>query len=91
VVDDWTTSADVEATKPEPDLVVAAVEKAGGGAAVMVGDSTWDCESAKRAGLKTVGVLMGGFSEQELLDAGAVRVFRSLVELRESLADTPFA
>ena len=38
------------ATKPEPDLVAAAVEKAGGGDAVMLGDSTWDCESAKRAG-----------------------------------------
>jgi HAD superfamily hydrolase (TIGR01509 family) len=91
LVDGWTTSADVERTKPQPDLVAAAVEKAGGGKAVMVGDSTWDCESAKRAGLETVGVLMGGFSEKELLDAGAKCVFRSLVELRESLADTPFA
>jgi HAD superfamily hydrolase (TIGR01509 family) len=91
VVDGWTTSADVEATKPEPDLVAAAVEKAGGGKAVMVGDSTWDCESAKRAGLKSVGVLMGGFSERELLDAGAERVYDSLVALRENLADTPLA
>jgi HAD superfamily hydrolase (TIGR01509 family) len=89
IVDGWTTSADVERTKPEPDLVAAAVEKAEGGPAVMVGDSTWDCESAKRAGLETVGVLMGGFSEQELLDSGAVRVFHSLAELRENLADTP--
>ncbi len=91
VVDGWTTSADVEATKPEPDLVAAAVEKAGGGKAVMVGDSTWDCESAKRAGLKSVGVLMGGFSERELLDAGAERVFDSLVALRQNLEDTPLA
>jgi HAD superfamily hydrolase (TIGR01509 family) len=90
IVDGWTTSADVERTKPEPDLVAAAVEKAGGGDAVMLGDSTWDCESAKRAGLETVGVLMGGFSERELLDAGAKCVFHSLVELRESMEDTPF-
>jgi HAD superfamily hydrolase (TIGR01509 family) len=90
IVDGWTTSADVERTKPEPDLVAAAVEKAGGGEAVMLGDSTWDCESAKRAGLETVGVLMGGFSEQELLEAGAKCVFRSLVELREGLENTPF-
>jgi HAD superfamily hydrolase (TIGR01509 family) len=91
VVDGWTTSADVQATKPEPDLVAAAVEKAGGGKAVMVGDSTWDCESAKRAGLKTIGVLMGGFSEAELLDAGAACVFDSLVALRENLVRTPLA
>jgi HAD superfamily hydrolase (TIGR01549 family) len=90
IVDGWTTSADVQATKPEPDLVAAAVEKAGGGKAIMLGDSTWDCESAKRAGVPTVGVLMGGFSEQELLDAGAACVFSSLGELRENLADTPF-
>ncbi len=89
VVDGWTTSGDVEATKPEPDLVAAAVEKAGGGEAVMVGDSTWDCESAKRAGLATIGVLMGGFSERELLDAGAACVFESLVELRRNVARTP--
>jgi HAD superfamily hydrolase (TIGR01509 family) len=89
LVDGWTTSGDVEQTKPEPDLVAAAVEKAGGGKAVMVGDSAWDCESAKRAGLKTIGVLMGGFSEQELLDAGAACVFDSLAALRRDLAETP--
>ena len=90
LVDGWTTSADVQSTKPEPDLVAAAIEKAGGGEAVMVGDSTWDCESARRAGVQTLGVLMGGFSERELLDAGAERVFESLVELREQLGATPF-
>jgi HAD superfamily hydrolase (TIGR01509 family) len=87
----WTDSGDVERTKPEPDLVRAAVEKAGGGPAVMVGDSTWDCEAAKRAGLETVGVLTGGFSEAELREAGAACVFRSLGELRAGLAGTPFA
>jgi HAD superfamily hydrolase (TIGR01549 family) len=89
VVDGWTTSADVKATKPEPDLVVAAVEKAGGGDAVMVGDSTFDCEAAKRAGLETVAVLTGGFSEQELREAGASMVFGSIEELRSSLDETP--
>ena len=71
LADDWTTSEDVESTKPEPDLVVAAIEKAGGGPAVMVGDSVFDCEAARRAGVDTLAVLTGGFSEQELLDAGA--------------------
>jgi HAD superfamily hydrolase (TIGR01509 family) len=91
LVDDWTTSADVEATKPEPDLIQAAVEKAGGGDAVMVGDSTWDCEAAKRAGLATVAVLTGGFSEAELREAGAVAVYFSIDDLRESVDETPLA
>jgi HAD superfamily hydrolase (TIGR01549 family) len=89
LADGWTTSDDVDSTKPEPDLVEAAVEKAGGGDAVMVGDSTFDCEAAKRAGLETVAVMTGGFSEQELRDAGAVAVFESITALRESLDDTP--
>ena len=89
--DGWTTSADVQATKPEPDLVVAAVEKAGGGDAVMVGDSTWDCEAAKRAGLDTIAVLTGGFSEAELRAAGALVVYSSIEELRDSLDETPLA
>src|SRR3954470_12434259 len=86
LADDATSSADVEATKPEPDLVKAAIEKAGQDDAVMVGDSTWDCEAAKRAGIETVAVLTGGFSEQELRDAGASVVFDSIVELREKIA-----
>jgi HAD superfamily hydrolase (TIGR01509 family) len=89
LADGWTTSGDVEQTKPEPDLVAAAVEKAGGGPAVMVGDSTWDCEAAKRAGLETVGVLTGGFSDRELLEAGAALVMTSLPDLCERLGETP--
>ena len=91
LADDWTTSADVEATKPEPDLVKAAMEKAGDEDAVMVGDTTWDCEAAKRAGIQTIAVLTGGFSEAELRDAGAVAVFHSIEELREAFDDTPLA
>jgi HAD superfamily hydrolase (TIGR01549 family) len=91
LADDWTMSDDVEQTKPAPDLVQAAVEKAGGGPAVMVGDSVWDCEAAKRAGVPTVAVLTGGFSEQELRAAGAAAVFERLVELRANLASTPLS
>jgi HAD superfamily hydrolase (TIGR01549 family) len=91
LADDWTHSGDVERTKPEPDLVAAAVDKAGGGPAVMVGDSTFDCEAAKRAGLPTVAVLTGGFSEAELRDAGAECVFSSLSELLAHLGDTPLS
>ena len=89
IVDGWTTAADVERTKPHPDLVAAAKEKAGGGDAVMVGDSTWDCEAAKRCGVATIALLTGGFSEQELCDAGASAVFESLESLLERLDETP--
>jgi HAD superfamily hydrolase (TIGR01509 family) len=91
-ISDYTTSADVEATKPEPDLVKAAIEKAGDvDAAVLVGDSTWDVEAAKRAGIESIGLLCGGFSETELREAGAVAVFTDPAELLEHLAETPLA
>lgn len=83
LVDGWTTSADVEATKPEPDLVHAALEKADDdNPSVMVGDSVWDVEAAKRAGLPTLAVLTGGFSADELREAGASQVVESISDLR---------
>jgi HAD superfamily hydrolase (TIGR01549 family) len=84
-----TSSGDVETTKPAPDLVAVAMQKAGELSAVMVGDSNWDVEAAARADVKTIAVLTGGFSEAELRDAGAVDVFESLVELRAQLDATP--
>jgi HAD superfamily hydrolase (TIGR01509 family) len=84
LVDGWTTAADVERTKPHPDLIRAALEKAGGErAAVLVGDSTWDVKAAEAAGIPTLAVLTGGFSEDELLEAGAAEVVMSIAELRD--------
>ena len=91
LADEWTSSGDVERTKPHPDLVEAALEKAGGGEALMIGDSVWDCEAAKRAGIPSVAVLTGGFSEQELTEAGAARVFDSIGSLLESLSELPLS
>jgi HAD superfamily hydrolase (TIGR01509 family) len=91
LADEWTSSADVDATKPDPDLVRTALERVGGGDAVVVGDSTWDCEAAGRAGLPAVGLLTGGFGEAELRGAGASDVFASLDALREGLERTPLA
>jgi HAD superfamily hydrolase (TIGR01549 family) len=91
LADAWTTSADVEDTKPAPDLVKAALDKSDSKDAVMVGDTTWDIEAAKRADVPTIAVLTGGFGEAELLEAGAVCVFESIDELRERLDDTPLA
>jgi HAD superfamily hydrolase (TIGR01509 family) len=90
LADGWTSSADVESTKPEPDLVQSALEKARADAddAVMIGDTPWDVEAAKRAHVPTIAVMTGGFSEQELRDAGAVAVFESVAELRQRLGET---
>ena len=89
VADDWTSSADVEQTKPNPDLVKTALDKVGGGDAVMIGDSVWDVEAAKRAGIPTIAVRTGGFGHDELAQAGATNVFESIDELLDSLEETP--
>lgn len=89
LADGWTTSADVQATKPDPDLVLAALAKIGSKNAIMIGDSTWDCHAAKAAGIKSIAVLTGGFSSEELREAGASEVFESIDELRQSLDETP--
>ena len=91
LADDWTSSADVQETKPAPDIVHSALEKIGGEAsdAVMIGDTPWDVEAAEKAGVPTVAVLTGGFSEAELRDAGAIAVYDSIRALRSGLADTP--
>jgi len=70
--------------------VHSALEKAEAEAddAVMIGDTPWDVEAAKRAGVPTIAVMTGGFSEEELRDAGAVAVFESVAELLERLAET---
>ncbi|HEY1593723.1 MAG TPA: HAD family hydrolase [Solirubrobacteraceae bacterium] len=93
LADAWTTSADVEATKPRPDLVQSALERIGGAAseAVMVGDTPWDVEAASRAGVGAVAVRTGGFGADELREAGAIAIFESVQELRERLDETPLA
>jgi HAD superfamily hydrolase (TIGR01509 family) len=90
LVDGWTDSGDVRATKPAPDLIEAALRIAGGGTAVLVGDSTWDCKAAKAAKVQTIAVRTGGFGVDELREAGAIAVYESLAELREKLPETPF-
>ena len=84
----WTTSADVEHTKPAPDLVRVALERAGTEDAVMVGDTVWDVEAASRAGIPAVGVLTGGFGREELAEAGAVSVHESVAALADELDDS---
>jgi HAD superfamily hydrolase (TIGR01509 family) len=92
LADEWTSSADVKRTKPEPELVLTAMEKVdGGGDGVMIGDTVWDVEAAKRAGIPTIAVRTGGFGVDELTQAGAACIFDSITDLLASLEETPLA
>jgi HAD superfamily hydrolase (TIGR01549 family) len=81
----WTSSEDVESTKPQPDLIGVAMEKVGGRSGLVVGDSVWDFEAAGRAGCAGYAIRTGGFSVDELREAGAREVFESVPELRDHL------
>lgn len=85
----WTTSDDVSATKPAPELVRVALDRVGGGPAVMIGDTVWDVEAARHVGVPTIGLLSGGAAAADLQDAGAVAVRRDPDDLLERLDDTP--
>ncbi len=84
----WTTSEDVEATKPAPDLLRVALDKAQGAHAVAIGDSTWDFLAAGKLGLPGIAVRTGGFCSDELREAGAADVFDSITELTGNLDRT---
>lgn len=86
-----TSASDVAAAKPEPDIVRAALAKAGAAAsaAMMVGDSVWDIEAAARAGVRCVGLLAGGTGATELRDAGAVAVYDDAADLLANLRSSP--
>ncbi len=93
VADGWTTSADVEATKPAPDLVRAALASvdAAPRSAVMIGDTPWDAEAAQQAKVSMLAVMTGGFCAAELEDAGVAGVYESVAELTAQLDETPLA
>lgn len=86
-----TSSQDVEEAKPRPDIVEVALDKAGVTAthAVFVGDTVWDVEAAKRAGVACIGVLSGGVSRGELEEAGAAAVFDNTEELLTHFDNSP--
>jgi len=85
VADAWTSSEDVDDTKPDPDLLEVAITKAGAAAAVTFGDATWDALAAGRLGLPAVLVRTGGFGTDELRAAGAVEIFDSLEAVQTDL------
>lgn len=91
LADAWTTSDDVQDSKPAPDIVAAALAKVDGASGIMVGDSVYDAEAAARLDVPVLGVRTGGFSVGELLEAGVLQVFDSLVAFRQALDGTPLA
>ena len=84
---------DVVRAKPEPDLFLACQERIGVAVrdCYVVGDAVWDLLAARRAGMLSVGLLTGGYGEDELRAAGAFRVYRDAEELHESLDELGIA
>jgi HAD superfamily hydrolase (TIGR01509 family) len=94
IADAWTTSGDVQASKPAPDLLHVALEKVGAppdARSVLVGDSTWDVEAARNAGMPALVVRSGGFGDDELTEAGAIALYDTPGDLKDALDDTPLA
>jgi HAD superfamily hydrolase (TIGR01509 family) len=92
-IDAIVTAADVARAKPHPDVFAAARERAGlaNDRVVVLGDSIWDVEAARRLDVRCVGLECGGFSGCELEAAGAVNVYRDPTDLAERVASSPFA
>ena len=86
-----TSSDDAEQSKPDPDIVIAAVKKSGAAKqrATMIGDTPYDIAAAKRAGIEIVGVECGGWTREAL--AGAVAVYRDPAHLLEEYDRSVFA
>ncbi|SDR77381.1 HAD family hydrolase [Actinopolymorpha singaporensis] len=94
LADAWTTVDDVEASKPAPDLLQVALKKLGApsdAASVMVGDSVWDIEAAKKAGMPAIALRSGGFGTDELRKAGAIAIYDTPGDVAKALDDTPLA
>lgn len=82
-----TTAEDAEESKPDPELVDAALERVEGDRAVFVGDTVWDVRAAAERGIPTICVLSGGIGRGELEEAGAVAVYDGPDDLRQHLDD----
>jgi HAD superfamily hydrolase (TIGR01509 family) len=83
LVDDSTSADDVDRAKPHPDVFSATLKRLGlkANECIALGDTPYDAESAGKAGLRTIGVETGGWTHDELMDAGCVEVYASVAEL----------
>lgn len=88
-----TSAADVDTAKPEPDIIMSALDRVSvdPARAVMIGDSVWDVAAAARAGVSCIGLRSGGYGAEELRSAGAVAVYDSVADLVEHLDESPIA
>jgi phosphoglycolate phosphatase-like HAD superfamily hydrolase len=77
LIDEIVSSEAVEESKPAPDIFEAVLEKLAieGRDAVAIGDTPYDAEAARKAGIRTIGVLCGGFTEDELQEAGCAEIY----------------
>ncbi|KIU36908.1 HAD family hydrolase [Methylobacterium radiotolerans] len=94
LVDVATSSDDADRSKPHPDIFEAALEKLDGAprdAIIVIGDTPYDAEAAAKAGLRTVGLLCGGFPEADLRSAGCVAIYRDPEDLLDRFAQSPLA
>ena len=91
LVDIATSSDDADRSKPHPDIFQATIKKLPGITPtdmIVVGDTPYDAEAAGKAGLRTIGVLCGGFPESDLRAAGCITVLRGPKHLLETFDDT---
>ena len=84
-----TSSDDAERSKPHPDIFQAALDglKLAPGRALVVGDTPYDADAARKAGITSVGVLCGGFAEADIRAGGASRVYRDPADLLAHIDD----
>ncbi len=92
-LDHVTSSADGDSSKPEPDLVLVALDKAGldPSDAIFIGDAVWDVHASAKAGVRCLGVECGGTSAAELREAGAEQTFKDPADLLAHWSETPLA
>jgi len=85
-----TTDSDVDEAKPAPDVFLAALESVGGEAsrALVIGDTVWDLAAAQAAGVPAVALRSGGWSEGELVAAGALEVHDDVAALDATMSAT---
>jgi HAD superfamily hydrolase (TIGR01549 family) len=81
------TGSEVGESKPSPEILGAALERAEGSSGLVIGDSVWDVRAAAAQDLPAIGLLTGGIPEELLVDAGAGAVFGSPGELAKALGD----